>query len=72
MKPGRFPRLEGWLTLPEAGIKLKMSRQRIHQMVDDGQFTTVHEIGNFIIVREAEVERMRVSRREDAAGEEGR
>jgi predicted DNA-binding transcriptional regulator AlpA len=67
LKPGKFPRLEGWLTLPEAAEKLGMSRQRVHQICDKGGFTTAHEIGTFIVVRAAEVNKMLAARQAEAA-----
>jgi hypothetical protein len=50
-----LPVLEGWMSLPDAARALEVTRQRIHQQVDGGEFKTARRIGTFAIVREAEV-----------------
>lgn len=39
-----IPVLRGWTSLPKAGSLLGVSRQRLFQMVDEGKWTTIHQI----------------------------
>lgn len=70
MKLKELPVLEGWISLPDAARKMNISRQRIHQLVDAGRFTTACRIGTFAIVREAEVDKLLTSREVEEARKE--
>lgn len=39
-----IPVLPDWKSLPEAGAILGATRQRLFQMVDEGKWTTIHQI----------------------------
>lgn len=43
-----YPKLEGWLTVTESAMLLKVSRQACHKMIAEGVFSSVHVIGNGI------------------------
>lgn len=64
MKVQTIPVLDGWVSLPVAAVRLKVSRQRLFQMVDEGKLITIHQILGAgdrpaaYVVREVEVTRL--------------
>jgi Arc/MetJ-type ribon-helix-helix transcriptional regulator len=70
MKLQDLPQLEGWTSLPDAARIMKITRQRIHQLVDKGRFKTASRIGNFAIVRTAEVHKVKAEMLAERAEEE--
>lgn len=50
-----IPKLEGWMTIPEAATIMKLSRQYAHRIAVAGGFTSLHRIGSTFIVSEWEV-----------------
>lgn len=63
------PALEDWVPLSEAAAALGVTRQTIHRWAGDGMFDSLHTIGDFYIVRRAEVKEY-ISARGDARDDE--
>ena len=42
--------MKEWLTLPSVAIMLKVTRSRVHQMVNEGKFADVARLGTKILV----------------------
>jgi hypothetical protein len=65
-----IPELEGYISLPRAGKKLKVSRQRLFQMVDEGVLTSIRRISGAgsrpaaYVVKTVEVEKLLQAQRE--------
>lgn len=59
------PVLPGWLTLPDAGDCLGVTRKRSYQMYDEGRFASAHKIGDrpLIVVSVTEVQRIKAERK---------
>jgi flavin-dependent dehydrogenase len=59
-----LPELEGWLSFPVAADRLKVTRQRLHQMLQEGKFETARRIPGTgkrpagYVIREAEVNKI--------------
>jgi hypothetical protein len=70
----QIPVLEGWVSLPVVGKRLKVTRQRIFQMVDEGKLTTIHQLPGAgerpaaYVVRESEVKRLEAEQRAAIVG----
>jgi hypothetical protein len=39
-----IPVLKEWVSLPDAGARLRLTRQRLFQMVDENKWKTLHQI----------------------------
>jgi hypothetical protein len=79
-----IPVLDGWVSLPDAGARLGLTRQRLFQMVDEGKWETLHQIFGkpsddpdktnrpaLLVVRIEEVNRLQaLQRASDAAAAE--
>lgn len=67
VQPADAPRLAGWVTPTEAAEALGVSRQTVNQMIQGGEFETLHVIGPDTrpqyVVRRDEVERIKATRR---------
>lgn len=69
--PGRFKALEGWISLPVAARALTMTRQQLFNMASKGTIRHVREVPGLpgkrptaILVRSAEIEKLRLARME--------
>jgi len=53
-----IPVLEGWVGLTEAGERLGISRQHSYKLAKNGEYKTIHRIGNssITVVSTAEIE----------------
>lgn len=62
------PRLNDWITLPEAAEVLGISKQAVHKMASAGDIKTIHLIGNrpVYVVAEAEIRALATRRAEIA------
>jgi hypothetical protein len=64
--PKNYPKLEGWLTVTETALQLKVSRQACHKMITEGVFKSVHTVGNgmkpIYVVTSDEVAHVKASR----------
>ena len=63
------PRLDGWLTLPEAAELLGVTRQQAFKMAKQGAFKTEHRIGQTMVVKNSEVMQMVLDRDEESSRE---
>lgn len=45
-----IPLLDGWITLPEAALRLGVSRQYAYKLASDNYFTSLHRLGESILV----------------------
>lgn len=41
-----IPTLKGWITIPEAAVKLGISRQYAYKRATDGFFSSLHRLGD--------------------------
>lgn len=48
--------ITSWLSLPQVGERLNLSRQQVHRLAADGYFETLSRIGTFLVVFYEEVE----------------
>lgn len=66
VKPEDAPRLAEWLTASEVADSFGVSRQTVNQMIQTGEFDTLHVIGPATrpqyIVRRAEVQNLKSER----------
>lgn len=66
------PALKDWVSLPEAGEMLGLSRQRAYGWAAEGRFKTLRKISSgggrpLFVVKQAEVEKLAKKREADAA-----
>lgn len=45
MTPENAPELKGWVTASQAAELLGISRQSVNRMINRGEFTTLHALG---------------------------
>lgn len=65
MKASDFPKLAGWLTFPEAGAVLGVSKQAVHKMAEQNELQTVHCVGEKLyVVSEEEIRKLQGVRQE--------
>lgn len=69
----RVPDLEHWVSLPEAGVMLDLSRQRAYGWAAEGRFKTLRKVRSgpekraLFVVKRTEVERLAVAKQRSAA-----
>lgn len=60
------PQVDEWMSLPEAGDSLGVSRQQVHRMAASGRFETLSRVGTYLVVASQEVLSMQSSRALDS------
>ena len=60
-----LPEIRDWVTGPQAAEMLGISRSAVHKKMMDGEFKTLHRLGDrpHLVVLRTEVEQMRAGRR---------
>jgi predicted DNA-binding transcriptional regulator AlpA len=61
-----LPEIRDWVTGPQAAEMLGISRSAVHKKMMDGEFKTLHRLGDrpHLVVLRTEVEQMRAGRRQ--------